>query len=228
MSDEDLWGTETGLVSNYQGKVVDAWFGVNTQYNANVTLLFWKLSTDVPEHPEITEQYSCGPDWQSIDGGKTVIHPKNKKFNNNTQAGRLVDKVLKLEGAVEVMRERGFPPTDAQAWLGTEWFMETETKTGKLQDGTDYKSSRNFPVKFLGVDRNVVMGEAPRQDSVGNNGSGGTDPALMSQMKTLAKVLTHSDWVDKVMELDGVVTDEDLVIALTDENGLYKELREGS
>jgi hypothetical protein len=229
MMDEDLWGTETGLVSDYQGKVTDAWFGVDSNYNAQTTLLFLKMTTDVPEHPEITERYSCGPDWQSIDGGVTVVHPTRKKFNSQAQAGRLVDRVLSI-GAADAMRERGHPPTDAKAWLGTEWFMEAEVKEGKLADGQAYRSVRNYPTKFLGVDGSVVMAGQARHESslVAGKESSRTDPALMSQMKTLAKVLTHSDWVDKVMELDGVVTDEDLVIALTDENGLYKELREGS
>lgn len=227
--DEDLWGTESGLFSDYQGKVVDCWFGNDSKVgNGQVLILFLKMQTDVPEHPEWTERYTCGPDWQTVDGGKTAVHPTKKKFNSNAQAGIFVDKALQV-GAGGELKARGLPPTDAGAWLGTSWYMEAVERTGKLQDGTDFKSVRNYPSKFLGIDGNMVMAGTPRQESTavehGSGLLGGLDDVAVAQMKTWAKSLSHPEWLDSVMELDGVTANEELVIALTDPDGLYMEMK---
>ena len=230
--DEDLWGTESGLFSDYQGKVVDCWFGNDSKVgNGQVLILFLKMQTDVPEHPEWTERYTCGPDWQTIDGGKTAVHPTKKKFNSNAQAGIFVDKALAV-GAGPDLKSRGLPPTDAAAWLGTSWYMEAVERTGKLQDGTDFKSVRNYPSKFLGIDGNMVMAGTPRpQDSVAESSGGttgvlaGLDEVAVAQMTGWAKTLTHTEWLDRVMELEGVTANEELVIALTDEQGLYSKMK---
>lgn len=228
--DEDLWGTESGLFSDYQGKVVDAWFGNDSKVgNGQVLILFLKMQTDVPEHPEWTERYTCGPDWQTIDGGKTAVHPTKKKFNSNAQAGTFVDKALAC-GAGPELKERGKPPTDAGAWLGTSWYMEAVEKTGQLGDGREFRSVRNYPSKFLGIDRNVVMAGTSRpQDSVGESSGasvlGGLDAVAVAQMKGWAKTLPHAEWLDRVMELEGVTANEELVIALTDPDGLYLEMK---
>jgi hypothetical protein len=228
MTEDDLWSTDSGLLSDYEGTVVDAWFGVNPQYNADVTMLFLKMQTDVDSSPEVTEQYNCGPDWQTIDGGKTVIHPTKMKFNRQSQAGILVDKVTELAG--KEMRERGMPPTTALSWVGSRWFMEAVTREGTRRDtGEKWQSTRNYPAKFLGFsdgsdiqalhDGSGMAVGTPRSplDSL--------DPAAVAKVTTLAKTLTHAEWVDKVMEIEGVLANDELVVLLPDADGLYAQLR---
>src|SRR5262245_44450032 len=225
MTDEDLWSTDSGMVSDYEGTVIDAWFAVDANLNDSPTFLFLKMQTDNEQFPEITERYNCGPDWRSYDGGESVQHPTRKKFNNRSQAGVLVDKVIVLAG--EQIREKGVP-TIAATWLGTQWFMEAVSKPYKLRDGSEGVLVRNYPAKFLGA----VGVEPPltrQEDSVGGSDVGSSDSPIMKIIGGMAKDLPHREWVDKVLKVEGVMADEALVRQLPDttETGLYETLRRG-
>lgn len=223
---DDTWTTDSGLTSDYEGTVVDAWFAIDANYNKDAVLLFLQFETDIEATPVVTERYNCGPDWQSFDGGKSVQHPTKHKFNKNSQVGILVDKVAGLAG--DVMRERG-PATNAGTWIGTKWFMEAVTRKGTRRDtGEEWESTKNYPSKFLGV---AEAGEAGATVGNGTSGPSGDllstlDPHLVAQMEVLANTLTHAEWVDKMMEVDGVLANDKLVAALVDESGLYASLKE--
>jgi len=219
----DDWTTDTGLVSDYEGTITEAWFGPNPQ-NPENTMLFLQMETDSEEQPVITERYNCGPDWTSTDGGKSVTHPNKDKFNRNSQVGILVDRVAALAG--EEMRGRG-SARQASTWVGTRWFMEASTRSGKRRDtGEEWTSTKNYPSKFLGV----ATGEGSA--SVGDGASGtfdallsSLDGAAIAKIEVYANTLTFEEWVDKVMEVDGVLANDKLVAALVDRDGLYQHLK---
>src|SRR5437762_1581166 len=135
MSEKDPWKPPSGLLSDYEGTVVDAWFGIDTQYNPDTTLLWLKMQTDVPETPEFVEKYSCGGDWKSFDGGKTIEHPKmdstNPVPNKNSAYGKLITAAVQAagkEGMERELRNAGHP-REASTWVGTKWFMESVENT---------------------------------------------------------------------------------------------------
>jgi hypothetical protein len=147
----DPWSTETGLLTDYEGEVIEAWFTTDPKYNDGKTLLFvMKMKTDDADNPEWEERYGCGPDWGSYDGGETAEHPKGdtKRFNKNSQYGHLIDKALEC-GAGEALASRG-TPRSAKVWVGTKWFFEAETKE------VNFKDAQGEQVK-----REVTRGRAP-------------------------------------------------------------------
>lgn len=260
----DPWSTETGLVSDYEGTVVDAWFGTDPKVGGGLTLIaHWKLATDSPENPEVEERWTCGPDWASYDGGETAEHPKgpDKRFNKNSQYGHLIDKIVDL-GAGGTLAERGTPRT-AKVFVGTKWYMEAEVKPYSFKDKDDPtkiisgESSRNYPTKFLGVgDVTVPATQSPSPTAGATPSAPSTvvptaeataspspapapaaapvasgdpfsllDPTVAAQAKLLAKAKSYSDWVDAMLELPGVAENNDLVMQLAEEGGLYASLR---
>ena len=235
MSDEkDPFGGDTGLLTDYEGVVLDAWFNTDPQakFNKDQVFLFLRLATDNPENEVHEERYGCGPDWQTFDGGVTVEHPKGegKRFNENTQVQRFVSAAIACDGAAEVLRPRG-TPRNAKIWIGTKWYFEAETREGTLDDGSKYKSTKNFPTKFLGVG-DVADGESAGtvlDDSKG--GSSGAWDAKLTDAQRAKVVLTaktakdYADWTEKVMEIDGILAHDDFVSRLGDED-FYNSLKE--
>jgi len=220
MTEKDPWEPESDLVSDYAGEAVDVWFAVDANLNDSPTFLFIKMKTDNEQHPEITERYNCGPDWRSYDGGETVVHPTRTTFSGRSQAGTLLAKIKEL-GAAPAMKARG-APTIAKTWVGTRWWMEAVSKPYKLRDGTEGVSVRNYPSRFLGTEEDgeeiISAVEASREV---------VDSPIMRIITSLAKDLPHKEWVDKVLDVDGVLADDELVRRLPDttDSGLYETLR---
>jgi hypothetical protein len=270
----DPWTTETGLLSDYEGTCVDAWFTTDPKVQNGTILLFcMKLTTDQPDTPENEERWSCGPDWASYDGGNTAEHPKGdaKRFNQNSQYGKLINRVVEI-GAGPDIAQRG-TPRNAKVWIGTKWYFETKTDhvsfTDKEGNKVERDSSRNFPTKFLGLvdfpQQGQPQGQQPAPTSqqqpaqtpppvgspaaapsptaqapvsTGDAASATTgaasdgplsalDPANAAKAKVLAKSLPYAEWVDKVMEIPGVVENDNLIMAIADESGLYTTLHNG-
>lgn len=258
----DPWSTETGLVTDYEGTVVDAWFGTDAKVGGRTTLIaFWKVNTNDPDNPEVEERWSMGPDWASYDGGSSAEHPKGdrKRFNKNSQYGHLIDKAIEC-GAGEALAATGLTPRSADVWKGTKWYMEAESKDYNFKNdkGEEVKgtSSRNYPSKFLGVGdvtapatpsataspaeastaappATATAGSTPSPTPPETPSAAAGDPlsrldaTVASQARLLAKAKTYSEWVDAMMELPGVVQDNDLIMSIADESGLYTTLRAG-
>lgn len=232
MTDEDLWTTDTGIITDYEGTVMDAFFLLNSesQFSDKQTQLHLKMLLD--DEREVEERYNLGPDWVSNDGGETATHPTKARFNKNTQAGKLVDALIEAGGG-ETVRSRGTGPAVAKTWIGLRFFMEATTTSGTRRDtGEKWSSTKNYPTKFLGVNGDVSTGATVtslRESAVSAPNSGnplsGMDPVAVAQITDLAKALTFGEWVDKVMEVEGVLGNDDLIMALPDEAGLYTSLR---
>lgn len=223
MADEELWGTDAGFETDYEGTIIDAFFQLNTesQFGDPQTQLRLKFLTDTEK--EVDERYNCGKDWVSNDGGDSVSHPSKVRFNRQSQAGKLVDALIAC-GAVDAVKERGTGPTVAKTWLGLRFFMESVDSTFTPKDGEPRTSSKNYPSKFLGI------------GDVESSGSGTATPVAshplerlnaddVAKVISMAKTLPFGEWLDKLLEVDGVLGNDDLVALAADENGLYTELR---
>lgn len=231
MSRED-WGTESGLVTNYVGEVVDAWFAVDEKFGG--TRLYLKQTTDNASVPEITENFSVGDKWESYDGGKSIENkddPTKKKMHASSRYGKLITRVfdeLPAE-AGDLIASRGDART-AEVWLGTRWRWEEVSSdyTMKQDDGTTKSgtSRYNMPVEFLGTsDAPAAASGGAVNESTGVLESLGLSDDLTAALRAArSESQSHAEFLDKAIALDGVVGNDTLVRALADESQLYKEL----
>lgn len=168
--EHDDWQTGSGLLSNYDGTVTNAWFSTDVDYQQGKQLLLFLEMTAIDEDgTEIeghVERYSPGADWASYDGGESMEHPQGgkRKINNQSQYGKLIDAALTAGGA-ETLRSRGSAKS-AGVWVGTKWhFDEVSTTYANLKDdnGNPVTSRKNYPAKFLGLVEDGGQGKAPEQ-----------------------------------------------------------------
>lgn len=215
----DPWATDSGLYSNYDGTVVDAWFAYNERsgnYDLNL-----KFLTEDEEHPEVEEKYGCGADWKSVDNGDTV--EKNGvsrgKFNMNSGYGKLIDRVRDL--VKDELREWG-SPTQAFIWVGTKWHMvPIDSSFTNRQTNEQVKMFKNYPSHYYG------RGETTPGGSPGTLAP--IAPELIEKLAMAAKnAPSYAEWVNEVFTLPEVVSDDRVVREIADENGLWATLKNES
>lgn len=223
--DEDLFDpftAETGLIDDFDFTVESAYFTTDAAYNDGETLLL-KLegSTDNPEAPETTLQYSCGAGWEAADGGKRAVREDGKKRRFNQQSGiwKLVDAAMEA-GATDVLKARG-TPMEASMWDGLRFHI----KRVEMGEG-QYKTTRPLPVAFLGV---VGEGQASAPSGAAPAGAPAPAPAASTNGAGMGKVLevklkklardcaTHEDFIVAAFDLDGVDGNAEAERAVVDE-----------
>lgn len=236
VSREDF-DTESGLLTDYEGEVVDSWFAVDDKFGN--TQLFLKQSTDSATVPEITERFSVGGSWKSFDGGKTVENQENPdktKIHESSRYGLLIRRCSDTvdKGGLDMLDtfiERGHSPREAAMWLGLRfsWAQFEKPYTMKQEDGTKTEgiSKFNLPVAFLGAEGNPTSGGSTSSDqaSAPSTALDGLSDELVAQLKeTRQAASSHGEFVDKAIGLTGVLGNDTLVKAIADENILWKEL----
>lgn len=220
---EESYAGETGLIDDFDCEVLDAWWATDARYNNGQTsLLFWKVATDDPDYPEDeSSRWAAGADWESLDGGKTVEHPKGKsKFNVNSQVQALISRAVEL-GAGSTLMGRG-PAQAAEIWVGLKFHMKREEFTFNIQ-GEERKGFRLLPTAFYGEGDGTVAAaenEAPAASAL----EGLDDGIVEALRKVKAETGSHSAFVDAAMELTEVAGNTSLVMALALPDGIYKEL----
>lgn len=231
------WQTETGLFSDYEGTVTDAWFQTDPNVgDGNIFQLYLNMGDiDLPTPDgkgEWIERFSVGPDWRSMDGGKTVQHPTKKMFNKNSQMGRLVDRMVEI-GAVDGLGS----PTEGASFVGLRFHMEGVTTSGTFKQGANkgekWESTRNFPTKFLGKGEATV-----KASSNGTVAPGAKDGAAWVEYLTAfsstddikaaaSSAADHSAFLNACLAISGVADDNALVTALAEDGAgsLYAVLK---
>lgn len=232
VSREDF-DTESGLLTDYEGEVVDAWFAVDDKFGN--TQLYLKQATDSATVPEITERFSVGGAWKSFDGGKTVENSENPdktKIHESSRYGLLIRRCSDTvdKGGLDMLDffiDRGHTPREAAMWQGLRfsWAQVEKDYTMKNDDGTTRAgiSKYNLPVAFLGAEGSgAVAASAPAASS---GVLDGLDDALVASLKAArAESGSHGEFVDKAVGLTGVLGNDTLIKAIADETQLWKEL----
>lgn len=249
-TEDDEFTLESGIKANYDGTVIDEWFGTR-EVTGSSLYLFLKIKADDGE--EVEQRFTCGDDWASYDGGKTAEHPSKKHFNNNSNVGRLVSAYMNLcESEVRARSKElnGLGPRAAALLHGFKFhwdaFEDSFTPREKNEDGTAKEAimfTRVLPTQFLGIEgvSNPTVATEPAAASTENADASGTsgeaaavpadgplatvDPSTQAQIKVLAKAKPYSEWVDAVMGLTGVLENATLMVALGDE-AFYNNLKE--
>lgn len=225
----ETWELTSGLPDDFNVEVTDAWFATDSRYNnGQTTILFWKGTTDHDEMPEMDGEirFACGADWESLDGGLTVEHPKGKtKFNNQSAIGNLIARAIEL-GAGGALMAKG-TAQEASVWVGTKWHMKREGYDYQIQGGEKKHGERLLPDAYNGADGEGGTSEAKTSAPEKGTDSilGDLDPALVETLKKAkADTANHMAFVDAAMELTEVTGNSTLVMALAAEDGLYQEL----
>lgn len=212
----DTWVTGTGLTSNYDGEVVEAFFATDARYqDGEVPLLFLKNKpTDGTEVQSddglIQESFPCGKSWEIGDGGKNITG--GKKIQKGTAMASLIDRIVTLAGGPDEASEifGGGKTIEASTWVGLRAHWDEFTEGGKI-GAEGWSRTKNYPSALLG-----------RSDSPANSGD-----STLATITEYAKrpSMDYATWIDKCMKLTGVSDDATLVARLSDE-GWYNELRD--
>jgi hypothetical protein len=239
------WGTSSGLLEKCTGTIAEAWFGKNEQAegpNADRVYLFWRLINLESEegYDEWVARLSIGNGWEPVDGGARVVREDggNKPFNNSTDYGKVINRVLganggkegkafegQFNGAFDVLKSKG-NQYQADVWVGMRFEFDTEEFSSTI-NGEDVTWSRLLPQKYVGADgrtggaggdaQSATATEAPAQNGAGS---------LESQLVAIAKeASSHSEFVERALSVDGITDDGALLAKVADDsdNGIYAQ-----
>lgn len=241
MSQQDEFTYDKGIKDDYDGVILDAWFGIPDGSGDRTHLILKKLADD---GEEVEDRYPVGQEWASFDGGKTVEHASKTRMRSDAGVATLTTKAFEC-GAEEVLRERSAANNSlggksSALWPGLKFHWTVESKpfsfkdqtTGELVEGV---SNRSYPDKFLGIVDVPAGGEGGGASSTASSTGGdnptsatdpldGVDPAIATKLKILAQTKPYSEWVDEALALTEVRDNATLLSALGDE-GFYNKLK---
>lgn len=221
-----------GGIRDFTFTVTEAYFASSEKYNqavggdADILFLHWIGTTDLEDRPVLTGEdfhpsFKVGPDWTSVDGGKTVTYSgKSKKprmGGGQGGYGGLCSRVVELipEGTPGDPLEKGHP-SDASIWVGTTWFMEEVT----VQAGTQWEKNVLMPTQFLGTGG----GAAPAATAAPTADNGTVASNLRDIVVQLAKdSSTYQEFQAKALQLPNISADTALIREVLDQQGIYAQ-----
>jgi len=145
-----LWKLGSGNFTDYNLHVRQAYFAPDAQYMGGEQTLLQLHGID-DDGREVREMFSCGKDWISTDGGKTIEYSKggNARIRDNSMYGHFLTALGKLGNDVLDQFIALGDPSRAEIYVGAVFHMDEQTFTygGNISDQT-----HNMPVQFLGFD----------------------------------------------------------------------------
>lgn len=238
MARSDFEDQKSGsALNNCEFTVTDAYFApASEKYieagGGSNQFMHWLGTTNLEELPTVGKEdfhpsWKLGDDWDSVDGGRTVITSKRSNRPKMGKAyGTLCEEVLKLvpEGHPDDPMAGANHPSNASIWIGTKWYLEEKVERA----GTQFESRRLFPTKFLGK-ASGGGGVATNVTNVTNitaapSSNGGVN--LRQVLEAIAKNSnTYQEFQAKALALPGVTEDYGLLGEITDESGFYAKVR---
>jgi len=237
---ESFFGS--GLRTDYDLTIDVASFGTDASYNNGQTWLL--LLTGHDENDDVvSEMFSVGDKWESLDGGFTLSRPDGKgTINRNSNYGKF------CQYAAEAIQKAGESwiftanPFDSRIWLNTHWhFTEKVAMAAWHNRATNEdipERKRAFPDTYLGRVADVPpstpligLGSPPAP----SNGLAGPIPPAAAPaapqvsnsfdaLSTLARSsATQSAFAAAAVQIESVAADDTLlrdVLDVTDQ-GFY-------
>lgn len=226
MAEFDAYSFTDGLVTEYQGKITDAYFTYDDSYNDGESLLLkLEIQSDNPELGDggaVIEQYPVGKGWETTDKGKTASREdgKPRALNRNSGVAVLVTSALEA-GAASELKSRGVP-TDAAIWPGLEFTFARKEFTFKV-DGEERSYGRMLITEFHGQGIGAKVKIVDLDEKI----AGPIPPKVKIALKKLAMECdTHDDFIERAfVEIDGVDGDSVVESAVMDADGIYADAR---
>lgn len=206
----------------YTGTIVDAYFGVNPEYNADTVRITLKLEDlDGIDRDDWTEGYNVGKveKFDVVDGGAT-LEPVTPKTKPNTRSGygefiRKLGEILPSEVKAE-LEQRG-NPFQAHIYKGLRLRFASQEKSFKNQADETVTYNVRMPVEYAGQGEVAAAAEAS---------TNGNTEALRNTLETLARAASsHDQFVERALQVKGVTDHDDLLTEIVDEAGLYATAR---
>lgn len=231
MARKDFEGQESsGGFTDFEFEVTDAYFAESEAYNQKIggsggLMLHLLGRTNLPEAPifEIDgfhPSYTLSADWQTLDGGKTITHPKGEKAKLGKNYGRFCQRVVEItEDIADTPQDplAQADPRSAAIWLGTKWFLEDE-EFGSGQ----YKTRKLMPTKYLGKVAGVVAGAS----SAGVATTPTSPSGLREQVTQLASVsATFPEFQAKLLSIPGITEDVSLLEEALNPAGIFATVK---
>lgn len=226
----DAWGTSSGFKSDYEIEVTNSYWSPPTDKNPNWSLVWDGIDLDEDEEKERLAMFGAGKDWASFDGGETVDHPegnetkqgKTRQFHTNSGVGQLIETLI---DQLDTETLNGLPsPRNANVWVGSKWYMEEVKNSFTNREGNKVNTSKVLPTKL------VSWGDGSGSSSGGSgdsDSSGLFDPELVEKIRQLAiGSEDHGSFMNQAIAVDGVATNDKLVIAISSEE-FYRKLVDG-
>lgn len=115
----DQWQLDSGLRDNMTFTVHGGYFMPHAEYQEGKQLLLWLQGTDEENEP-YELRMSIGSDWQSPDGGTTIVHPTKKAqhINESSIYGHWIANALAVPELKRELLSRPGGPTDSRIWVG--------------------------------------------------------------------------------------------------------------
>jgi len=218
----EAWETESGLIDDVDGYIVNPRFGVREEYAQAVLetsgaaggLMF--LIDIADENGEVigNQGYSVGTGWEPSSDGLSISHVKRQNVVTNTMYGQLQKQVVKELG---VDMGKFGKPTDAMSWngLGFHWMQKTHlTVSGKEATGI-------MPTSFLGKKEIVAGAPVPAAAPAAEAAAA---PAMEAALKLVAECGTAKEFQLKAVKVPEIVGDDALMAKCLDDgaNGFFK------
>lgn len=145
----DQWKLDSGIREDAVMTIVAAYFGTTANYmDGNVTLLV--LVGYDENGDEMTEKLSVGADWQTSDGGKTIVHPTKTRVNKNSIYGHWLQSCMEIPELIKTLINRG-DPKEAAIWSDLILHLKAkEISFGGSKTGVESRS-RLMPIEYLGI-----------------------------------------------------------------------------
>lgn len=220
-----------GGIRDFTFTVTEAYFASSEKYNqavggdADILFLHWIGTTDLDDRPVLTGEdfhpsWKVGPDWTTVDGGKTVSYGGKSKTprmgGGQGGYGGLCTRVSELvpEGAEGAWLDEGHP-SNASIWVGTTWYMEEV----KVQPGTQWEKNVLMPTQYLGRNGSAPATAAPTAAATGTVSNGLRDIVVQ-----LAKESpTYQEFQAKALQLPNISADTALIREVLDQQGIYAQ-----
>jgi len=226
---EDLWGTDSGLLDNYDLTVEEAWFGQPEPGDDGKQddRIFLFLSGDAEDeegeiHEDHIDRYSVGKGWEVVEEGAEVEHGSRRKFNTNTGAGRLVNTLMEVADLDE-LRKKG-NPIEASTFVGLVLSQKRRVvSTFESDDGETIKWELPLPIE-VAFGKKKAAGKGKGKPAA-KTSKKADEKALTKKVQALANKMAgkgedHDDFLDAALDKFPEIEDFDELHAdVLDEDG---------
>ena len=226
----DAWGTDDGLLDDYDLQVEAAWFGPDEENDDDRIFLFLQGPAFV-DGEEVDEEhrdrFSCGKGWEVVEEGEGVEHGSGRnKFHSAAGVGRLARATVGLgDDEAELLGERGVP-WEAKVWQGLTFHMVRREFSFKDSDGEVQEYRVPLPTAVSVTEKKKAKKKAAKKKAPAKNSGGAKgEKALKRKLVKLAGDFDDfEEYVDAALDEYPEVEDyDDLHAELLDEDGLFAE-----
>lgn len=208
MEEKSLWDLSSGLpLDGADVEITDATFEVDNSYAAGATVLALTF-TPLDGSESQRQLYSCGKNWEPLNGGSALGHVSGKPngvvtLNTNTNYGKFIAAATAAEDGAKFKANAQVDPGETSLWIGTKWTLGS-LATENFQ--TKKAGSLIIPVVYLGgPDGQTSGGGAKASKASSGTVSTDLDPDILAAIIAVAaKHEEFGDFMDEALELEGV------------------------